>query len=607
MRQRISFSCTNCRKRKVKCDRKKPLCSACQRNRIPVHLCTYETSPHILKAAADNQIKLQQQLHLQQQHQLHLQQIQASQNSPSSDIDHSHDVTILSNSNSNVDTICSLRDFAYIKPNFETIAYFGATSWRTVLKESFRFHPIVVESSRKTYIDIKSWYKTSYQQELEADLPSHIGNLELLNDLLPSYKAMSKLLSNFLQQQDDLIFKCFSSTDIFKYFNNTFNRNGELNSNPSKVDICITLSIIILSCYINNEFEVDLTTLYQMIRYQFNNYKFQITVPSLQAMVLMYELKKYDYMGDYNATFVHDISLLCSITTTATSLGLNRDIEKIHKESDISHQISVRNLWKYILFEDAVRAFRYGHQLYLDDDYIEQQLLEDDEFNYKNRIEIMRNICRRLNSYTLSEKINLNSEIEFTKPLSKSDNFIDLALIQTLMQIRYVKFPTPFHFQHFFESSLALYKSSTKIVERGMTCHFLHAKETLFRAAYGILYILLDLIILKNCKDSEKIKQSQKEQSSTDTDKKPLGINLTLKGELITLDWFFKFFYDEHQPLLNKIRPYNEPIRYALISNVNILELLKAHLENEEGIKVEINGNYSKDTIEEGDDLYEFF
>lgn len=46
-RKRLSISCTTCRKRKIKCDRKRPTCGACQKNNVPVHLCIYDDSPWV--------------------------------------------------------------------------------------------------------------------------------------------------------------------------------------------------------------------------------------------------------------------------------------------------------------------------------------------------------------------------------------------------------------------------------------------------------------------------------------------------------------------------------------------------------------------------------
>ncbi|ODV59951.1 Zn(II)2Cys6 transcription factor domain-containing protein ASCRUDRAFT_36901, partial [Ascoidea rubescens DSM 1968] len=39
-RQRIPSACSACRKRKVKCDKKRPYCTSCLKNNI-IHLCNY--------------------------------------------------------------------------------------------------------------------------------------------------------------------------------------------------------------------------------------------------------------------------------------------------------------------------------------------------------------------------------------------------------------------------------------------------------------------------------------------------------------------------------------------------------------------------------------
>ncbi|ODV93958.1 hypothetical protein PACTADRAFT_24771, partial [Pachysolen tannophilus NRRL Y-2460] len=46
-RKRLSVSCKLCRKKKIKCDRERPICGSCKKNGIPSHLCIYDDSPWI--------------------------------------------------------------------------------------------------------------------------------------------------------------------------------------------------------------------------------------------------------------------------------------------------------------------------------------------------------------------------------------------------------------------------------------------------------------------------------------------------------------------------------------------------------------------------------
>ncbi|ODV93956.1 hypothetical protein PACTADRAFT_45969, partial [Pachysolen tannophilus NRRL Y-2460] len=56
-RKRLPISCTTCRKRKIKCDRQKPLCGACKKNNVPVHLCIYDDSPWISSIVKEENLK----------------------------------------------------------------------------------------------------------------------------------------------------------------------------------------------------------------------------------------------------------------------------------------------------------------------------------------------------------------------------------------------------------------------------------------------------------------------------------------------------------------------------------------------------------------------
>ncbi|ODV95519.1 hypothetical protein PACTADRAFT_30242, partial [Pachysolen tannophilus NRRL Y-2460] len=46
-RKRLSISCNTCRKRKIKCDRNRPICGSCKKNNVPTHLCIYDDSPWV--------------------------------------------------------------------------------------------------------------------------------------------------------------------------------------------------------------------------------------------------------------------------------------------------------------------------------------------------------------------------------------------------------------------------------------------------------------------------------------------------------------------------------------------------------------------------------
>lgn len=52
-RQKIILSCTECRRRKIKCDHTKPLCLNCQKKHLP---CSYATSPWINIIAEENKV-----------------------------------------------------------------------------------------------------------------------------------------------------------------------------------------------------------------------------------------------------------------------------------------------------------------------------------------------------------------------------------------------------------------------------------------------------------------------------------------------------------------------------------------------------------------------
>lgn len=56
-RDRKTISCTTCRKRKIKCDRDKPICGACKKNNVPTHLCVYDDTPWVSAVVKEQSLK----------------------------------------------------------------------------------------------------------------------------------------------------------------------------------------------------------------------------------------------------------------------------------------------------------------------------------------------------------------------------------------------------------------------------------------------------------------------------------------------------------------------------------------------------------------------
>ncbi|KAK6201012.1 uncharacterized protein RJT21DRAFT_113665 [Scheffersomyces amazonensis] len=575
IRTRISYSCTNCRKRKVKCNRKKPQCSACQRNRIPAHLCVYEASPHVLRAAAEAAaaLSLESGSTSTLPDAKNIYKLESHDGLYAGRTENINSTTYIKGTSS---ILYDLSQFILYKPHFDVSAYLGATCWRTIIQKLFQSHPIVIESSEKTRVDIKSWMK---QSRVEEPRPT-----KELESILPIYKDMSKLLSNFLQQQDQLIFKCFSSNDVYRYFDNTFDKHGKLKSNHSQIELCITLAIIIISCQLSGEFKNNQIELIGNLKLIFSNCSFGCTIPELQAMILLHEVKKFNFHERYKHKLsIQEINLLSTICSMATLLGLNRNIDKIHK-GDLAYITSLKNMWKYILFEDTIKSFQSGHQTLINDDYVEHKLLDDDVFNYKERIEVMRGVCKRVNSYNLSKQVDLDYEIQISKNLASKDlepNYISLALVQCLVNIKYYKSPTVSNLNECFDTSFSLYKVAKSFLEKGKTSDTLHAREALFRASYALLYILLGQIEDR--------------------------VSLYKNGEVIDVEWFFRFFEDDYQPFLNKMSKYYYTTRFPLIANINALEIIKEHITRSKKDDLDIYHNVLFNDDDDKRQALEFF
>ncbi|KAK6204692.1 uncharacterized protein RJT21DRAFT_117132 [Scheffersomyces amazonensis] len=542
MPKRITLTCSNCRARKVKCDRTRPICKVCLKNRIPQHLCIYEDSPHILKAAKNKLLKdkqeqenLHKRLHKQstveaetRAQSLSLKVNEAQSQSP---LQLGFDNNGYAYTAETETDIFDLSNFDYYKYRADSYCYFGATSWRASLRDSVRECQMLIGIGLKTHDDLKQaakGYFNSFRNEQQGK------HQRIQPERLPfDFKRLTNILTLFAQDPA-IINRCFGSETLFEYLNSVIDSDTSLlkdikagvNGSGVATKLCIIICIIVLSSFKKDgELDIDQLDLIKWAQelFEFGGGNKRISIQTLQAMILLFEIKKYDLNLDFDGTLTMDLVHLSAIASLSVSLGFHRDLEKLRVGNNQRLLPGLRNIWKWILFETTSRAFQYGFPPLINGDYDQHEILEDDPFGYKERIELIKDINMRVSSNRFSKQVNVTKELHLVTNLLEQDladhNIIqhnkqlimnDLVMMQTLAIIRFVKRPKVEKWKcEGLKHTLLLYSYCKKIIldeisfiqnkknphkrphSHANCSYFLEAKEAIFRCTTIPMGLLL--------------------------------------------------------------------------------------------------------------------
>lgn len=477
-RKRISLSCLNCKRRKVKCDRRKPICTSCNRNRIPAHLCVYKESPHILTA--------------------NLSDARKSNN-------------LISPSNHE---IYDLTDFALFKYKKDILVYLGPTCWKTILFQAFKNFDIK-EILKRTHEDFDKYLEPVGDTNLilSFSITETIKNIPVL---LPSYKEIVSALTMFLQMPNVEVHNCISYESLFNYLqaviipNQSKHKQISIIKNCSLPKLSIILYVYAIASWNNSDIQSKLLPILQSANHiTLSNY-LQTDIPTLLALTLMHYCNKNKYNTQLKYSLYHDQSIFPPMVSIAISLGLNRYQTLPDSGLSTSEFKALGGIWKYLLLEDTKRSFQRGCQPLIQDICWNNNLLEEEwreESTYNERIKLLSNIVRDLSLPSLSKKVSLDAIIlQLDYLIRKSDlevdtNFggyfqqstlISLIFLQCLSNIRYVKVPTIDYKIDCFKYSLTLFLYSKEIFSNTLE-KFDTPDENEFRKHYSDIGYLNDL------------------------------------------------------------------------------------------------------------------
>ncbi|RCK57327.1 hypothetical protein Cantr_06850 [Candida viswanathii] len=510
-RRRVSLACTNCKRRKLKCDHKVP-CTACRNTKMFLPECTYQIMPpnSSLKqqqpqgdpaSAPTNPVPTQ----VSQMRTYASQELtpptQTTTRTLSSHVDGNLEASqrasvqtnqVLATTNSNLvsetphsttaststkATKIDLQDFIFMKEFNGSRVFFGPTCWKTSIMYWCRSFPVLSDILAITIKEMATLKLPDKPDAANEGSPNYH-----ITSLLPNYRDAQALLNSF--ERDTFFTKCFNRA---RY---------------------IVLSIKALVSFFDGE--VPDPRLLVASRLFLLKTDLKSNFATLSGLLLLYECRKYDCNIDFEEALSYDQGLFSTIITVGLSLGLHRNILTLHS-GDPTMIASLQHMWKFLMFEDSLRSFQRGSQPMINDNYTSNQLLR--LMNTKCTIAVLAfrkvndaiNLCVSTDGVDLDAALSLIEELFFdTPPTDHDDLHLQMFIFsyaQTISTIRYLKCRN--HKNRFvaFQYSLMLYLSLKEMLMNLVdssgrikpSCFYQEIKESIFRATFFMLVLILQL------------------------------------------------------------------------------------------------------------------
>lgn len=358
-------SCAFCRRRKLKCDHGKPVCSSCKTRGMTV--CEYSdqdnpTNLSIASSAISGSVSYT-----------------ASNTEGSTYSTSETPRSTAGSTTSDVDekVLNPFRNYYYVqsKPNGRTIAY-GPTSLRTfIMRNNWGFKEKYLQLWEKIKVERNIWKKkniTNSNSELDLmdlELPNSTSILGDILPCLPDYDTIQGHIEDFFDEKNSNLYEMNTLLDKKKIlrdleFGFVQDRQGTIIklTTPAKKNyykIAVILMILIFTRYRSNmplqlmRLFVYLTGLVSPKTSYIEKTQFLILRCFMESM--------YAMKGDETSV----IGIVTEFTTSARALGLHLDIREIYgdKEEIVGSVESLENMWTWALFFDFELSLRIGKPL----------------------------------------------------------------------------------------------------------------------------------------------------------------------------------------------------------------------------------------------------
>ncbi|CDR45000.1 CYFA0S16e00980g1_1 [Cyberlindnera fabianii] len=387
-RKRVSRTCTNCKSRKIKCDRGVP-CSQCKKYNVPDHLCIYKESPFIptVKSAADNEDAM---LLLMKENERLKKELETMKLNLSGS--RSPDQIFLT-----PPTIAPEFKTRYLK-RWDTIniktdrtVFFGPTSWRTILEKRTKHQNLTekllrhISNCRRDWRIKMNMMNISPEDYADADTPFPQELLRNLGDYLPEYDIVKEYIDLYISSFWEYSLPVVDTAVLIHDFQTLFSRDATTGKcsvrvknkwiDYAKIALVVMVFkavLLMLNRSLQNGFYDEKDKLGVFVRrlLQFAKCDIKATLPALQTLILMYHMKKINPLDGDGGDSSKGSQLFKRAVNMAVAMGLHQDIDKIYKSQTASERGLMKEIWCTLYIYDSRLSFDTGLPLTVDDDYI---------------------------------------------------------------------------------------------------------------------------------------------------------------------------------------------------------------------------------------------
>lgn len=392
-RRRVVKLCSMCRERKTKCDLLRPSCQSCSEKALK---CVYETQNHHL-GHRDEVSLLKKEIALLK---IQLLELKAPKGTKFN----------------------TKRHQSLIKRK-NRLLYSGITSWRSFLHldatTTYEFYSYFVNSLQK---DRSKWlyYQNGGKPKLYDPLTNVPIDQLILNieHLLPDYDTMLAFIHRFLNGIWLLSLPFLEKEVVVLNFERICHRDpmgkvkiyidetrtvdyANLALIVTVVKLCLMSEMEFPESILHYKDDEDLMPRFIQKLLEHAKYLFKLTLPSLQTLLLIRILNKFQLKDGDGGDGSNGCILFSVCIGLAYSIGLHQDIDLLYKDESDSHRQVLKNLWNYLLFYDAVGSFDLGMPLSISNESIEISHLDLTDPLVKTMLH-MRRACSVMNSSDLT-------------------------------------------------------------------------------------------------------------------------------------------------------------------------------------------------------------
>lgn len=358
-RQKITLSCTECRRRKIKCDHKKPVCDNCIKKSLQDQ-CTYSTSPWIQIISSENQI-YEEIESLKRENDLLMKNIALlKEQCGKLNVDSNSLLSTNSAGGLSGGSTASPISNPQLTPSSTTSVQSTVQSKEdTIAKQlSNLLLKSIVAKIRSLDIPLIT-IPPKYNSPLTPMLTLKINNdknyksiflNQLLMNYLPTFQIIEYHMNYFFNSNFHKNLQIISQTQILDTFHRMFNQTSNKIEIDSKREIqdylqlAIILTILkVTSVYKDTPFNDpdNKLILYIDAALGFGELITRSSIPALQAVILLNSYRLF--VEDMNEIDLYFLIQLCQ--DFAIAIGLHKNIDVLYEDKSLEEREMLKTIW----------------------------------------------------------------------------------------------------------------------------------------------------------------------------------------------------------------------------------------------------------------------